>query len=673
MHKFNLLIFITVMLFSNNLRAQQIDAQSFKPNPWAFADGLPTTLSGKAPVKGSYTLGFLANYQRAPLTLWQKNTWNVESHVINHQLTGDLLLGYSLLRWFDIGLAIPLVMFQSGDGFPSEEEPGTFGIGDIRILPRFQLYKKGPLAIAFIPQLVLPTGKLVDQYMGGAGLQFIPTLAGSLQLGAFTLSTNLYYRVVEDSQIAGLKLEDEIGLHIGASYTIKPKKLDIFGEVYGRTLSTEPFSYRTQAPLEILAGAKYSITKNLALLGGIGAGITKGYATPDYRIFTGIGWINRGSLDPDKDGIFGDKDGCPNTPEDLDGYKDYDGCPDYDNDNDGIPDTKDGAPGKDAHEIDGFIKTKEDKDGYKDSDGIPDNDNDGDGIEDAKDKCPGTQEQSINGFKESKETVNGYKDDDGCPELDKDGDGIVDGKDKCPLKPEDKDGFQDTDGCPDPDNDNDGVLDSKDGAPGTDKDVATNFKSTKEDTDGFEDTDGIPDPDNDGDNIPDSKDSCPGTDVDKKTNFKKTKENINGIEDFDGCPDKGKTLVKLTASKIDILQKVYFAYNRDKIKTRSYNLLNQVASLLKTYKRITLLEIQGHTDGRGKYKRNIALSLKRAKAVKLYLIKKGIKASRLTAKGYGPDKPLKNCKTIRSGRARRKCRGNNRRVEFSIKNHKTVK
>ncbi|MEO7733629.1 MAG: OmpA family protein [Kofleriaceae bacterium] len=131
--------------------------------------------------------------------------------------------------------------------------------------------------------------------------------------------------------------------------------------------------------------------------------------------------------DPDKDGIFGAADKCPNDAEDKDGFQDEDGCPDLDNDGDGIPDAVDKCPNE-----------AEDKDGFQDDDGCPDLDNDGDGIPDAVDKCPNEPEDK-----------DGYQDDDGCPDPDNDGDGIPDAADKCPNEPETKNGFQDDDGCPD--------------------------------------------------------------------------------------------------------------------------------------------------------------------------------------------------------------------------------
>jgi len=131
--------------------------------------------------------------------------------------------------------------------------------------------------------------------------------------------------------------------------------------------------------------------------------------------------------DPDKDGIVGEADKCPNEAEDKDGFQDEDGCPDPDNDGDGIADTADKCPNE-----------AEDKDGFQDEDGCPDPDNDGDGVLDAADKCPNEAEDK-----------DGFQDEDGCPDPDNDGDGVLDAADKCPTEPETKNGFQDEDGCPD--------------------------------------------------------------------------------------------------------------------------------------------------------------------------------------------------------------------------------
>src|SRR6185437_3728654 len=171
-------------------------------------------------------------------------------------------------------------------------------------------------------------------------------------------------------------------------------------------------------------------------------------------------------------------------------------------------------------------------------------DTDHDGIPDKTDKCPTEPEDK-----------DGFEDADGCPDPDNDKDGIPDKADKCPNEPEDKDNFEDADGCPDPDNDADGILDNVDKCP-----------NEPEDKDGFEDADGCPDPDNDKDGVLDAADKCP---------------NDPGPPDNDGCPKKYEHIV-VTPEKIELKQKIFFDTNKATIQPRSFSLLDEIASVLKT-------------------------------------------------------------------------------------------
>jgi OOP family OmpA-OmpF porin len=69
------------------------------------------------------------------------------------------------------------------------------------------------------------------------------------------------------------------------------------------------------------------------------------------------------------------------------------------------------------------------------------------------------------------------------------------------------------------------------------------------------------------------------------------------------------------------------------------------------------IEIGGHTDADGHESSNLKLSQRRADTVKNYLVKKGVPASRMTAKGYGELHPVADNKSP-EGKAK------NRRVEL---------
>ena len=69
------------------------------------------------------------------------------------------------------------------------------------------------------------------------------------------------------------------------------------------------------------------------------------------------------------------------------------------------------------------------------------------------------------------------------------------------------------------------------------------------------------------------------------------------------------------------------------------------------------VEVQGHTDIRGTEKHNQKLSEKRARSVVVYLVGKDIEPTRLSAVGFGPQKPIASNAT-EAGMAK------NRRVEL---------
>jgi outer membrane protein OmpA-like peptidoglycan-associated protein len=69
-----------------------------------------------------------------------------------------------------------------------------------------------------------------------------------------------------------------------------------------------------------------------------------------------------------------------------------------------------------------------------------------------------------------------------------------------------------------------------------------------------------------------------------------------------------------------------------------------------------VVEISGHTDNVGNAKTNKTLSMKRAQACRDYLVSKGIEGNRITAVGYGGERPTVANDTVEN-------REKNRRIE----------
>jgi outer membrane protein OmpA-like peptidoglycan-associated protein len=106
------------------------------------------------------------------------------------------------------------------------------------------------------------------------------------------------------------------------------------------------------------------------------------------------------------------------------------------------------------------------------------------------------------------------------------------------------------------------------------------------------------------------------------------------------------------------LYNITFATGSWELNANSRRELDRITKLLNDHPTLKI-EIAGHTDNVGTAKKNMELSLKRAKAVHNYLIAKKIPEKRFIAKGYGQEKPIADNST-EEGRAK------NRRFELIV-------
>ncbi len=348
--------------------------------------------------------------------------------------------------------------------------------------------------------------------------------------------------------------------------------------------------------------------------------------------------------DTDGDGIVDKQDICPDVP----GIKAFNGCPD--SDGDGIADKDDTCPN--TFGLANFM-------------GCPDTDEDG--IMDKNDDCP---------------NIKGVAALSGCP--DSDGDGIADNRDDCPNMA----GAKSTGGCPD--SDGDGILDKDDKCPNVAgivseagcpaKEVvvdvappppppATNTGSMSHAHNGVTHSHA-----NSGEHVHNNGSAVTGTanasDFKKGTgSYTHSHEGREHSHNNDAGHvhtvfESGTVTTSTTGTRDAVVSSVFesaiqginFRSGQDKFRSSSYAILDNVVSVLNQYPNM-IVTIEGHTDSQGATTSNQVLSQNRANAVKAYLISKGISSSRLTAIGYGENRPVADNNTS-EGRLQ------NRRVVF---------
>ena len=127
-------------------------------------------------------------------------------------------------------------------------------------------------------------------------------------------------------------------------------------------------------------------------------------------------------------------------------------------------------------------------------------------------------------------------------------------------------------------------------------------------------------------------------------------------------PNPEPTNIESCKSKIDTLlsqNKIHFEYNKATIKKESFILLDNLIKVINECPNSKVI-IEGHTDSDGSKRYNKSLSTKRANAVKVYLVQKGVAEKRLEAIGYGESKPI-------ATNATKEGKEKNRRIEFKFK------
>ncbi|MDY7231318.1 OmpA family protein [Hyalangium sp. s54d21] len=599
------LLVLSVLLSGASALAQpeglpEIELERLTLNPSASGSLLLGT--GELLQRGGYRLSLTGHYENDPLVLFEDGL-RVGS-VVKHRVTGHLSGAYGLTRWLELSAQVPLVLVQRGDdltarqvGRPAEGPAlGTPYVG-LRLALLSQRDDGDAVDLAVGVNAGLPVGN-ADALARESSLRTVPSIMVGRSFGllraALDAGVALRPRTIFSNDA---NVRDEVGdeLRLGAALATTGEGLR--GEV--NVIAYIPFR-REGNSVEALAGARLPLTESLEAYALAGVGFDNAPGTPTFRGLLGVAFGHT----PPKCVAGGD-----HTPEE---------CPDLDDDNDGVLNRADACP----------------KEGGKvDAQGCPIQDADGDGVLDSDDRCPsvagdavlqGCPDTDKDGIEDAADTcpsVFGLAAFQGCPDTDKDG--LQDSQDKCPTEA----GPADRQGCPPRDADKDGILDEQDACPNEA---------------GIPELKGCPAKDADNDTVADHLDNCP---------------NEAGPVDNQGCPAQQKQQVVIKTGRIELKDTVYFDTAKATIQRRSFKLLDQVAKILIEHPELEKVSIEGHTDSQGKPAENLKLSQRRAESVRSYLIKKGVAAERLEAKGFGQERPIADNKTAK-GRAA------NRRVEF---------
>ncbi len=109
---------------------------------------------------------------------------------------------------------------------------------------------------------------------------------------------------------------------------------------------------------------------------------------------------------------------------------------------------------------------------------------------------------------------------------------------------------------------------------------------------------------------------------------------------------------------LNVGRRTYFREGSSELDSVAKETLEKQAAWLRRYPRWSV-KLQGFADDPGSKEANVSVSAKRAQAVRSYLVAQGVPESRMSAKGYGRDRLVRDCADL-------SCKSQNRRVVTNL-------
>ena len=252
---------------------------------------------------GNLSTGFFLQFAKTPLAY--RDGDQLTRQVVSGRITGDLVMNVGLFKRFELGAALPAVLYQTGEGFNPprfREPPPAFALGDIRIRPRIALLTPAELGadwgVTLVPAVSFPTGR-TGGLAGGEGVVYQPELAVGGRFGDWALASNIGVVLRAKEQTRGFSQDDSMIYRLaGARRLIPGRELDLTLELLGETGLEKPFSDPAQNPVEVAVGVLFPLIRGFMFSASAGPGLSPGIGAPLFRVTSGIRWTPTGAGGP---------------------------------------------------------------------------------------------------------------------------------------------------------------------------------------------------------------------------------------------------------------------------------------------------------------------------------------------------------------------------------------
>ncbi|MBW2256829.1 MAG: OmpA family protein [Deltaproteobacteria bacterium] len=562
--------------------------------------------------QGEFWFSTLTEFAKAPLVLgyhYPDGRPDEYENVLDNVLALNLSTGVAVHNYIRLDVAFPMYLTSTGyDG------SNGFNIGDTRVTVTGAIIRPKPVfgggfGLAVMPHLDIPSGN-DEVFLGKGGVGYGGKLAATYEARRITVSADAGANLGPSIDSINLSANNQIVFGGGFGLMLTPTIGANFEFRYGMEIGDNDVK-GTASPSEVIGSVRGRMMNGLHWNAGAAAALTNGVGAARWRAFLGIGWgkIDTNFGDWDNDGIGDEDDECFREDETYNKYQDEDGCPD------------EGGLGLFTVQLDGFMESE----------------------------VPITVTDGVNEWNEDSKLdpvaielpAGSYKAKAGYPGYAAETQFVISAGEQ-PV-----------------------MLDLQMVVPGSLSVSLTHAQGGSLDKVGFSVI---------GEGAPPGAQVLGPAGLDRmelppgqyliylKTNdgalFRKyiriaTSQNTH----VDALLRNPRVVI--TPTKVEVNETIYFDTNQATIKQESFDLLEELGTLIIANPQVGKIDIQGHTDDQGSDSHNLELSQNRATAVMEYLIGVGVEQGRLTSMGFGETLPIATNDT-EEGRAI------NRRVEFLI-------
>ncbi len=217
--------------------------------------------------------------------------------LVAQRVSTDVVVALSVLGRLQLGLDLPMVLFQSKDqpSVPGGAAAGLSSaeIGDLRLVPKVQLFREAHqlVDVAVAGAITLPTGALGSATPSEGSFTFAPAVVVGRSVGPVRMLANVGYRLREQRQLAGVAIGPELFYSAAVAARVLELPLRLDASLLGATGMAS--SGANPSSLELLGGVSAFVFGPIELSVGGGVGLLAGFGTPDARVFASVRYASR--------------------------------------------------------------------------------------------------------------------------------------------------------------------------------------------------------------------------------------------------------------------------------------------------------------------------------------------------------------------------------------------